>query len=73
MNSGGVSEGKGTFAVPAINKAPSLQVGQSEPNGDAANIETAAELVFAGNGKIGRIWITEDFLGKSGGEVGSGS
>ena len=73
MKPGGVSKGKGAFAVPAIYKAAFLQVGQSEPYGDATDVETAAELVLAGDGKIGRLRVTENFMGKSGGEMGSGS
>jgi hypothetical protein len=73
VNPGGVSKGKGAFAVPAINKASFLQVSQGEPDGDATNIETAAELVLTGDGKVAWLRITENFLSKSGDEMGSGS
>ncbi len=53
---------KCAFSVLTINQPAVLEVTQRQPNCDTTDIETAAELVLAGDGKRGCIIAAEYFL-----------
>ncbi len=67
----GAAVGECAFAVFAIDQAPVLEISQRKPHGDAADLKTAAELMFAFDDERRRIVSLKDFLRESGNQTGT--
>ena len=57
--------GEGALAVLAEDQPAVFQVAKGEPDGYAADLESPAELMLAGDGKGVSLRPAEDFLGQS--------